>query len=80
MSRALDQALTKRVNGPKISTHPFEHNLTRDIDHVGVPDAALVYDVSHLRARCQFARLRLGAKNRDLRARQIVENELGHGG
>src|SRR2546423_582902 len=55
MTRPLNQSLAERIDRFEIGAHPFAHNLRRDIDHVGMTDAALVNDVGHLPAGCQFS-------------------------
>ena len=79
-ARALDQALTQRIDREKIRAHAFEHDLAVDVDHVPVTNAVLVHDRGHLDARSEFAALRLRAKNTDLRSRQIFENDFRHPG
>ena len=41
-------------------------------------NAVAVHDVAHLHSGAEFAPLRLGAKNTDLRLRQIFQHNLGH--
>ena len=38
----------------------------------------MIYDTCHFRARTEFARLSLRGKYRDLRSRQIIENDFRH--
>src|SRR5205809_176477 len=38
----------------------------------------MIYDTCHFRARAELARLSLRGKYRDLRSRQIVENNFWH--
>src|SRR4051812_6130303 len=78
VARALDQTLTERVDRANIRAHSLEHDLTRDVDHVGVANVMLVHDVAHLHARPELTPLALRAKNRDLRLREIVENDFRH--
>src|SRR5438034_11183452 len=38
----------------------------------------MIYDTCHFRARTEFARLSLRGKYRDLRSRQIIEDDFRH--
>ncbi len=77
---AFDQPLAEDVDCHEIGPHAFAHDLAADVDHVAVADAMLVHDGAHLHARAEFAGLRLGAKDRNLRGGEIVENRARHVG